>query len=278
MPDKGELIRLAVFGMPVKQSKSPYIHQQFALQFDLQIDYPAIESTALEFADKVQKLVDAGARGCNITAPLKHEAWGLAHRASPGSERARAANTLVFEKADDWYAENTDGRGLISDLVHHQGRDLPGSRILIIGAGGATAGILSDLLQQTPAHIVIGNRTAERAEGLAKRFFDLGPVSSSAMKQLDNHAPFDLVINATSLGHIGQVPPMPDTLFAANALCYDLNYGPVAAPLRQHCDARGIAYRDGLGMLVEQAAASFELWTGCKPDTGPILQKLRKDH
>jgi len=278
MIENDEPIRLAVFGMPVKQSKSPAIHQQFALQFGLNIDYPAVESTALEFPEKIRKLVDRGARGCNITAPLKHDAWELAHRSSPGAERARAANTLIFEKKDDWYADNTDGRGLIADLVQHQGRVLPDSRILIIGAGGATAGILSDLLNQKPAQIVIGNRTAERAQNLATRFSDLGPVSSSPMKQLEGAAPFDLVINATSLGHIGQVPPMPESLFTENTLCYDLNYGPVANPLREHCNARGIAYRDGLGMLVEQAAVSFNLWTGCEPNTLLVLQNLRKDH
>ena len=278
MGEAKEPIRLAILGNPVKQSKSPVIHQQFAQQFNLDLEYLAIECTVVDFPEQVQKLAESGARGCNITAPFKHEAWEAAHRTSARAERARAANTLVFEEKDDWFADTTDGRGLIADLVRHQGRELPGSRILIMGAGGATAGILSDLLQEKPAELVIGNRTEERARHLADRFSNLGPVVSSSLKQLDNLAPFDIFINATSLGHIGKVPVLPDSLLVPGALCYDLNYGPAANPLREHCQARGLAYRDGTGMLVEQAAVSFKLWTGLEPDTLPVLQALRKDH
>lgn len=278
MAERTGLIRLAVFGMPVAHSLSPAIHAQFARQCGLEVDYRAIESSARDFPRKVLELAAAGGRGCNVTVPLKHDAFELAHHASAAADRAQAANTLVFESPGDWYADNTDGRGLIADLVRRLSVELAGNRILILGAGGATAGILGDLQEQSPAAIVIANRTPERALALASRFKEPGPVDVCTLDQLDQLAPFGLIINATSLGHAGLFPALPSALFGPGSLCYDLNYGKVAEPLRKQCEARSIEYRDGLGMLVEQAAISFELWTGKRPDTNPVLQGLRKDH
>jgi len=276
--ERTELIRLAVFGMPVAHSLSPAIHAQFARQCGLDVDYRAIEASPRDFPHKVRELAEAGGRGCNITVPLKHDAFELAQHASAGAARALAANTLLFESPGDWYADNTDGRGLVADLLQRLSVDLAGNRILILGAGGATAGILGDLQEQAPAAIVIANRTPERALALASRFLEQGPVEVCTLDQLDLLAPFTLVINATSLGHVGLFPALPSALFTSGSLCYDLNYGTVAEPLRKQCEARAIEYRDGLGMLVEQAAISFELWTGVRPDTNAVLQGLRKDH
>jgi shikimate dehydrogenase len=279
MAERKDLIRLAVFGTPVTHSLSPSIHRQFGQQCGINIDYQAIETVAGNLGRRAAALADAGGAGCNVTIPLKHEAWELAQERSPAAERAQAANTLVFRGRQDWLADNTDGRGLLYDLArclaHGQGRPLAGSRILIAGAGGAVAGILGDVLDQEPAMIVISNRNARRAADLARRFASFGTVSSCAADKLAEQGEFDLVINATPLGHTGQVPDLPASLFTSDGLCYDLNYGAAASPLRAYCSARGIDYQDGLGMLVEQAAIAFALWTGSRPETQAVLQRLR---
>lgn len=269
------VIRLAVFGSPVAHSHSPFIHQAFAHQAGLSIDYRAIETRQRDFATQVHQLVTAGGRGCNVTVPFKQAAWEMARRCSPWAERARAANTLVFERPGDWFADNTDGRGLVRDLGRHLGQSLFGQRILILGAGGAAAGILGDLLEQKPCGICISNRTPERAERLVRRHAALGPVSHCALDGLNTQGSFDLVINATSAGHGGHHPPLPGRILTAAGYCYDLNYGAAARPLRQYCAAAGLRYQDGLGMLVEQAALAFTLWTGIEPDGEPVLQALR---
>ncbi len=276
MAERPGLIRLAVFGQPVAQSLSPAIHRQFAQQFGLAIDYRAIESGAEEFTHKLKELILAGGRGCNVTVPLKHQAWQFAQRSSRVAQQAQAANTLVFDGPEGCFADNTDGRGLIRDLSRNLSTPLANSRIAIIGAGGAAAGILGDLLQQTPAEIVIANRSLERARALVLRFAAFGRLSCCALDQLEAQASFDLLINATSLGHSGLCPDLSAALLAPGGLCYDLNYGQAADPLRTWCNSAGIRYQDGLGMLVEQAAVSFTLWTAKHPDSGPVLQRLRQ--
>jgi len=282
MDQRPAVIRLAVFGSPISQSQSPAIHGRFAQQCGLDIDYRAIEANASNFADLLRKLVDQGARGCNITTPLKNEAWKLAHSATQSAQRAQAANTLLFNEPDAWLADNTDGRGLVQDLFANLNLEIPGSQICIIGAGGATAGILGDLLEQEPASITIANRTPERAQDLQQVFSDgSGTVPESTIKaiSLDDLAtsgPFDLVINATSLGHAGGHPELPPAMLLPGSFCYDLNYGNAAEPMRAYCRQAGIRYEDGLGMLVEQAALSFELWTGHTPDTTPVLRAMRQ--
>ena len=285
------MIRLAVFGSPVSHSRSPEIHRSFARQYDLEIDYRAIDANAETFPRLVKELAAEGGRGCNVTVPLKHEAWKLAQENSASSRRARAANTLLFKTEKEWFADNTDGRGLVRDLVSNLDHQLSGSRVCIIGAGGAVAGILGDLLAQGPACIVIANRTVERAKQLQEQFASLACKSvlaretnsstaphtnlqAIALQALRAQDPFDLVINATSLGHDGSHPGLPLSMFHPESLCYDLNYGAVAEPLRKFCLEAKIRYQDGLGMLVEQAALSFELWTGRMPDTKPVLEQL----
>jgi len=285
------VIRLAVFGSPVSHSRSPEIHRLFARQCGLQVEYQAIEATAETFPRLLEELTAQGGKGCNVTVPLQHEAWTLAQRCRDSAGHAQAANTLLFETADEWFADNTDGRGLVRDLVNNLDHQLAGSRICIVGAGGAVAGILGDLLAQNPASIVIANRTPGRAEHLCESFTDLtcrSPlagetnISSSPptnlkaipLQALQTQGPFDLIINATSLGHRGNHPGLPLSIFHPTSLCYDLNYDVAAKPLQEFCLEADINYQDGLGMLVEQAALSFELWTGRMPDTGPVLKQL----
>ena len=285
------MIRLAVFGSPISHSRSPEIHRLFARQCALEIDYRAIDANEETFPHLLEELAAGGGRGCNVTVPLKHEAWKLAQKSSASASRAQAANTLLFENTNDWYADNTDGRGLVRDLVSNLDHQLSGSRVCIIGAGGAVAGILGDLLAQGPASIVIANRTVERAKQLQEQFASLACKSvlaretnsstaphtnlqAIALQALRTQDPFDLVINATSLGHDGSHPGLPLSMFHPDSFCYDLNYGVAAEPLRKFCLETKIRYHDGLGMLVEQAALSFELWTGKIPDTKPVLEQL----
>jgi shikimate dehydrogenase len=240
----------------------------------LRVDYRAIEASPEEFPQRIRELRESGGRGCNVTLPLKQIAWTLAATSSDSAARARAANTLVFD--GEIHADNTDGQGLVNDLLIVSGTCLEGARICLLGAGGAAAGILAALLREQPECIVIANRTPQRAHELASRHADLGGLKTCALTDLAEQAPFDLVINATSQGHHGTAPALPNGCLAPGGLCYDLNYGTAAAAFRQVCAAAGMRYTDGLGMLVGQAALSFALWTGKLPDVKPVLEALRR--
>ena len=208
------MIRLAVFGSPVAHSLSPRIHSQFAAQVGLNVDYRAIEATPESLPGKLRELADLGGRGCNITVPLKRHAWELAHRSSDAAARACAANTLVFDGASDWFADNTDGRGLIDDLERQLGGRLAAARVCLLGAGGAAAGVLGALLGAGPLEVVLANRTLERAVELAVRHADLGPIEPCTPDGAAARGPFDVLINATSLGHLGE-PPLIDPQWLA---------------------------------------------------------------
>jgi len=265
------VIRLAVFGSPISHSRSPEIHRLFARQCGLEVDYRAIEARPGTFPDLLEEFAAGGGRGCNVTVPLKHLAWKLAQKSSTSASQAQAANTLLIEDRNEWSADNTDGRGLVRDLVTHLDHPFAGSRVCIIGAGGAVAGVLGALLAQGPASIVVANRTLERAQQLCESFAGLAAIPLQALGMQD---PFNLIINATSLGHDGKHPGLPLSIFLPDSLCYDLNYAAAAEPLRNFCHESKIRYQNGLGMLVEQAALSFELWTGRMPDTRPVLKQL----
>ena len=268
-------MKLAVFGSPVANSLSPRIHQKFALQCGLEIEYQAIEATEGEFRGKLALFAGDGARGCNVTAPLKHEAWKLANRCSESALRAHAANTLVFFGANEWFADSTDGQGLVNDMASIADCRLEGARICLLGAGGAAASVLGALLESKPDSLVVANRTRERADELSEMHSELGTVDSCAPNELDTREPFDVIINATSLGHSGSAPALSPGWLKPDGLVYDMNYGKAAEPLRQLCKQENIRYSDGLGMLVEQAALSFRMWTGKTPDSAEVLRELR---
>lgn len=273
--DQGSpLIQLAVFGQYVSKSLSPRIHSMFARQFALPLEYTAIEATPETFSTQVRKLAKNGARGCNVTVPFKNDAWKLATRCSENANRAEAANTLVFS-AREWFADNTDGGGLVDDLENGNGIQIRDRRVCLLGAGGAAGGVLAALLKRKPHSILVANRTPAKAQELAKRHADLGPVTGAGLDAISEASPFDLLINATSQGHGGAAPDVAASLFAPHGLFYDMNYGAASRPLRVQCQQRGIAYSDGLGMLVAQAALSFHTWTGKEADTATVLEALR---
>lgn len=267
------MITLAVFGQPVVHSLSPQIHLAFGRQAGLSVAYRAIEVAPGGLAKALDALAARGGVGCNVTLPLKHEAQALAHACSERVELAHAANTLLRD-GDNWYAENTDGAGLVMDL-RRCGLDPAGKRVALLGAGGAAAGVCAALLEARPRELRIYNRTVDRAITLAERHRHLGPVTAERMDRLGEE-PFELVLNATALGHGGAYPPVTPDLFSPGAAVYDLNYGSAAQPLANWARQAGVAYRSGLGMLVGQAAESFRLWTGFEPEITPVLESLTR--
>jgi shikimate dehydrogenase len=274
--DQGkELIRLALFGRPVKSSLSPFIHRMFADQFGLNIEYTAIETGAEGFPEALQTFRLAGGVGCNVTLPLKQEAWQIAVGASAQVKQAHAANTLIYKPTSGWFAYTTDGAGLLADLSGNHGLNLAGQKILILGAGGAAAGVLGSLLACGPAGVVLVNRNQERGRELVQRFNTQASLDVVGWASLSTLGGFDLVINATSLGHEGLAPPLVRSIFAPGAVCYDLNYFKASLPLKEYCEEMNQPYIDGLGMLVEQAAESFFIWTNKKPDSRVVIEACR---
>lgn len=274
--------RYAVMGNPIAHSKSPRIHALFAAQTGQDLVYEAIRVEPGDFAAAVERFRAAGGRGLNITVPFKPEARAYAARCSARAERAGAVNTLVLDDTAV-YGDNTDGPGLVRDLTVNHGCRLAGRRILLVGAGGATRGVLAPLLAERPAELVIANRTAERARALAEHFADVaigcalhgGGLRGCGLDELHGRR-FDLVINATAAGLSGEVPALPDDLLAEGAWCYDLFYADRPTPFLRWAAERGaVRCIDGLGMLVEQAAESFLIWRGIRPETGPVIAALR---
>ncbi|MEW6165870.1 MAG: shikimate dehydrogenase [Pseudomonadota bacterium] len=263
--------RYAVFGNPVAHSKSPRIHALFAAQTGQDMSYDALLAPVDGFAAAVRAFVAAGGKGANVTVPFKEEAFRLATELTPRARAAGAVNTLSFA-GDLIRGDNTDGAGLVRDLIHNLGCDLAGRRILLLGAGGAARGVILPLLEERPAALVIANRTAEKAARLAAEF----GIAGGGFEALAVPA-FDLVINATSAGLADAALPLPAGLFAPGALAYEMVYGretPFMRQARQE-EASDVRVADGLGMLVEQAAAAFALWRGVRPDTAPVLAALR---
>ena len=272
----------AVFGNPIAHSKSPQIHARFARQTAQDLDYITVLAPLDGFAAAISEFVAAGGRGANVTVPFKEDAFSLAHRLTPRARAAGAVNTLVFD-GDEWLGDNTDGAGLVRDLTVNLNFAVGGKRVLLLGAGGAARGVLLPLLAEQPARLLIANRTAGKARVLAQ---EISALASAAVTprgvgydELDREAEpgFDLVINATSAGLSGAVPPAPTFAFAPHCLAYDMLYGretPFMA-LAKSSGAAGLRIADGLGMLVEQAAEAFALWRGIRPDTAPVLAALR---
>ena len=262
--------RYAVIGNPVAHSKSPWIHAEFARATREDIDYGRIEAPLQDFARTVDEFRAAGGRGANVTLPFKGEAFRYCGAAlSARAKEAQAVNTLIFD-AGKVRGDNTDGAGLLRDLTVNLRRAIAGKRILLMGAGGAAQGVLGPLVSAKPARLVIANRTAARARELARRFPGVTGGGYDECASSD----FDLVINATSAGMSDEPPPVPPAVFAKGALAYEMVYGR-ETPFLALARRSGAEARDGLGMLVEQAAEAFLVWRGIRPETAPVLAALR---
>jgi len=265
----------AVIGHPIGHSKSPRIHALFAEQTGQDMAYEAVLAPLDGFVSTVRELVARGYRGFNVTVPFKHEAFELADRLTDRARRAGAVNTLMVQDNGMLLGENTDGAGLVTDLTRNLKMDLQGRDLIVLGAGGAVRGVLAPLLAQRPARLHIANRTAARAQQLAGDFSDLGPVSGGGLDSLQGLRAH-LVVNATSAGLNDEVPPLPDELLHPGGGCYDMMYSDrPTAFLRWAAEHNAAWAADGLGMLVEQAAESFALWRGVRPETRPVMDALR---
>jgi shikimate dehydrogenase len=265
--------RYVVIGNPIAHSKSPAIHARFAQQTGERISYERLLAPLDDFAGSVQQFIAAGGRGANVTVPFKLEAFKLATELSARAQAAGAVNTLKFEHGRI-YGDNTDGVGLVRDIVHNAGVALAGKRVLLLGAGGAARGVILPVLAEEPAQLVIANRTVARAVELAAAFTaEDGQLAASSFADLDGH--FDIVINATSASLSSEVPALPPALIGAHSFVYDMMYGAQPTVFMQMAAGQGATVRDGLGMLVEQAAESFFIWRGVHPETAPVYDWLR---
>jgi shikimate dehydrogenase len=264
--------RYAVVGNPVAHSQSPEIHAEFARQTGQDIAYTRILAPLDGFVQTVQAFRAAGGRGLNVTVPFKPEAFRLATERTARAMAAEAANTLSFE-GGRVLGDTTDGPGLVRDIVDNLAVPLAGKRLLLVGAGGAASGVIQALLDTGIAALVLANRTIERARDTAQRFG--GAVQACGFDMLGN-ARFDVVVNATSASLTGEAPPLAPSVFAPGSLAYDMMYGKGETPFLAAARAAGAArLSDGLGMLVEQAAESFLVWRGVRPQTAPVLAMLR---
>jgi len=264
-------------GNPIGHSKSPRIHALFAAQTNQLLQYTAILVEPGNFPAAVEKFQLQGGKGLNITVPFKQDAWSIANRCSVRAQRAGAANTLVMEDDGSLFGDNTDGIGLIRDLVNNLGATIKGRRVVLLGAGGAARGIVEPLLGQRPKLLVVANRTAEKAIDLARDFCDLGIIEGSDFSALQNQK-FNVVINATAAGLTGATPALPSGMLANKAWCYDLMYGDRSTPFVRWAKQQGATHAvDGLGMLVEQAAESFFVWRNVRPDTAKVIATLNEE-
>ncbi len=269
--------RYAVFGHPIRHSKSPFIHSQFAEQTNQNILYSSQDVDLPQFEDAARTFFLNGGMGLNCTLPLKEAAFRFANACSARADRARAVNTLVLRPDGTLFGDNTDGAGLLRDLTVNLGLNLAGTRVLILGAGGASRGIIAPLLEMALEHLVIANRTASRALLLADEFAALGNVSGCGFAELAD-SQYELILNATAASLTGQLPPLPDGLLAPGACCYDLAYAQEPTSFVRWGQAHGASISvDGVGMLVEQAAEAFLLWRGVRPETAPVIRRLQTD-
>ncbi len=267
--------RYVVAGNPVEHSQSPFIHAEFARQTGQAMEYGRLLWPLDGFNDAVRALAASGAKGCNITVPFKFQAFRLGKHLTRRATLAQAANVLRFD-AEGWLADNTDGVGLVNDLERNAGVVLAGKRVLLIGAGGAASGVLGPLLMAHPGEIVVANRTLDKARSLVERHLPVAGVSALRASTLSECGTgFDVVINASATSLQRVAVPVSHAVLAPGALALDMMYGTAAQPFLDWAAAHGARGRDGLGMLVEQAAAAFELWRGVRPDTAPVLIALR---
>jgi len=267
--------RYAVFGNPIKHSKSPQIHAAFAAQTGQELDYRSQLVEIGQFAAAAHLFFEGGGKGLNITVPFKLDAFEFAGELSGRARRAGAVNTLAIQDDGCIYGDNTDGVGLVRDINDNLGWEIAGRRVLVLGAGGGVRGFLEPLLRRHPSLVVIANRTVDKAQQLARAFSDLGEIHGCSFDALAGN-PFDLVINGTSASLSGELPPLPGNLLDDGSCCYDLMYGSEPTPfMRWAASQMAWAVADGLGMLVEQAAESFCIWRGARPNTRPVIDMIR---
>ena len=271
--------KYAVFGNPIKHSKSPEIHRAFAVQTLQAMEYNRQLVELDDFDKAVDQFFQAGGRGLNITVPFKQDAYSYGSRITARARRAGAVNTLAMQADGTVLGDTTDGVGLVTDIKDNLGWPIKAKRILILGAGGAVRGVLEPLLAEQPQHIVIANRTIDKALQLSKGFAELGYILGCGLDMLEGQE-FDLIINGTSASLQGDLPPLPDSLVAPSSdssktACYDMMYGAEPTVFMSWARQRGALAADGLGMLVEQAAESFSLWRGIRPDTRHVIDALR---
>jgi shikimate dehydrogenase len=269
MPD-----RYGVIGHPIAHSKSPVIHAQFADQTGEDLLYEAVDIAPAELEQQIRHLAAAGFRGFNVTVPHKEAVAALMDTCTPRAKLAGAVNTVTIGEDGRLSGDNTDGVGLARDLRENLNIALDEARVLILGAGGAARGIVPALLMAGPKELCVANRTMPRAEELAEQFNDLGNIRACAFEELDDQA-WDIVINATSAGLHGEVPPFPGSIVGKQTICYDLSYAMAETPFVNWAHAQGAkAAYQGWGMLVEQAAEAFNIWRGVRPETQSVRQRL----
>ena len=267
----------AVVGNPISHSKSPRIHSLFARQTGEQLEYTAIQAPEDDFANTVKGFFERGGKGLNITVPFKEQAWQLADLRTQRAERAGAANTLYKDSKGSLTADNTDGKGLVTDLMVNHGVRLAGKRLLVLGAGGAVRGVLGPILAEEPAALTIANRTLAKAEGLVSFFESVaGDTHLEACGFEQPADAFDVIINGTSASLQGDLPPVSTSVIGADTVIYYMMYSLQTTTFNQWAlDQGATRVFDGLGMLVEQAAESFRIWRGKTPDTRPVIEELR---
>ncbi len=269
--------RYAVAGNPVEHSRSPLIHALFAAQTSQAVDYSRLLCPLDAFKPTIQAFAARGAKGCNVTVPFKFEAFELATQRSPRAELAQAANVLRFD-AHGWLADNTDGIGLVRDITLNAGVPLMGQRVLLLGAGGASSGVMGPLIEAAPREIVVANRTIEKAQAMVDRHAAWAAqhgVTLSARTLQEPGEAFDVLINGTAASLEGVGIPVGAQVLKPGGLALDMMYGPAAQTFLNWARSHGATGRDGLGMLVEQAAESFLIWRGVVPDTAPVLAHMR---
>lgn len=262
-----------VIGNPIAHSKSPFLHTNFAQQTQQHLDYQTLLAPLDDFENTVRHFIAQGGKGANVTLPFKLQAYQLCTELTARAQAAGAVNTLIF-KDDRIIGDNTDGCGLVTDIVHNASVNLRGKRVLLLGAGGAARGALLPLLECQPSELVIANRTVEKAHELAQQFQSFGSVSASAFELVSGQ--FDVIINATSASINAQLPPIPASAFGQHCLAYDMMYGEQPTLFMQYAAKHGAITRDGWGMLVEQAAEAFYLWRAIRPQTDALLKRAQQ--
>ncbi|WP_417543538.1 shikimate dehydrogenase [Marinobacter sp.] len=269
----------AVVGHPICHSKSPRIHSLFAEQTGEPVEYTAVQAPLDGFAATVHQFFENGGKGLNVTVPFKEQAWALAECRAARAEKAGAANTLYQNNEGQLVADNTDGHGLVRDLVANHSIQLKGARVLVLGAGGAVRGVLGPLLEQQPASLTIANRTVAKADALVALFADeAGAATLSACGFEEPGQPFDVIVNGTSASLQGDLPPVRANVIGVGTVVYDMMYSLQTTTFNQWAlDNGAVRVFDGLGMLVEQAAESFRVWRGVRPETAPVIDALRDD-